>query len=149
MIEIERLNQFFQRIIEMSEYRNKRMLEFMKTENISTIIVDRFSKTRYPELNKSFRTNFFSLDELGIPIRRELEGHDNKFGWKKIGDRFFHFRVNDAMIDQVKPSELRRITLDSIRFRWPKEFKDGEQFAKQLKIANSILLRDGLTDLLE
>ena len=118
------------------------MLEFMNPKNVSTMIVDRFSKVRYPKLNASFRTNFFAIDELGLPIRRELEGHDNKFGWKKVNEKFYHFRVNELLIGQVNDDELRRITLDSIRHKWPKEFMDGSQFLKQLRLANEEYVRE-------
>lgn len=117
-------------------YRNERMLNFMTGVEVNTLIVDRFNKSKYKIINHGITRNFYSIDELGLPIRREMEGKDNEFGWKRVGNKFYHFRVNDEMIGYTSNEELRKITLQSIIQKWPKNRKEDSNFYKKLMAAN-------------
>lgn len=111
-------------------YINQRMLTFMTKQEVTTVIVDRFDRDRFPELNKTIRTNFYSIDEQGFPIRRDYGDKKHIFGWKRRGNRFYHWATDDAMIDVFPIEKLRETTYQTIMNTWPTQCQEGGQFKK-------------------
>ena len=100
---------------------NYRFVQFME-QPLNLIVQNYFSKQRWPQLNKSISTNFYALDAIGIPIRRNEEGKTSIFGWKRIGDCFYHHMVNEQLINNINADDLRVKTIADIRLQFKTAF---------------------------
>ena len=100
---------------------NYRFVQFME-QPLNLIVQNYFSKQRWPQLNKSISTNFYALDAIGIPIRRNEEGKTTIFGWKRVNDSFYHHMVNEQLIGAVNANDLRINTIANIRLQFRNAF---------------------------
>ena len=103
------------------ERLNYRFIQFME-QPLNMIVQEYFSKQRFPELNKSISTNFYALDAIGIPIRKLEEETTGIFGWKRIGDLFYHHLVKEDLIGVINTEDLRIQTIAEIRIRYKTAF---------------------------
>lgn len=100
---------------------NYHFLEFMK-QGQNKLVEERFRKELHPELNKRIKNNFYSLDDLGIPIRSSEHNHKTVFGWLKTETSIYHFKVNTELLDVMSEEDLRLKTLRLIKASFPSEF---------------------------
>lgn len=113
---------------------NYRFLEFMKRK-YNSIVDDRFKRENYPKMNVKIRSDFYSLDDLGIPIRCSEMNHKTAYGWIKINDNIYHFKTNTSLIGVVDNETLKIQTLRQIKSQFPNEFNDKGKM-KQLLVIN-------------
>lgn len=104
-----------------AERLNYRFIQFME-QPLNLIVQEYFSKQRYPDLNKSISNNFYALDAIGIPIRKLEEDKASIFGWKRIGDSFYHHLVNEELIGVINNEDLRNKTISDIRLQYKTAF---------------------------
>ena len=102
----------------------------------NTIVEDYFSKDKYPEMNKSLSSNFFALDELGIPIRQDAEGKKTVFGWYRIDNKFYHHTVDHKLLEQLSYAEVKEIALNNLRRKHKSAFSPRSQMKRYLDIYN-------------
>lgn len=115
---------------------NYRFLSFMKQKQ-NNVINDRFKKENYPKLNANIKTNFYSLDDIGIPIRFSEQNHKTVFGWQRIKindeDRFYHHLVNVNLINIVDNETLKQQTIELIKTKYPNSFTSNGKMKKLLE----------------
>lgn len=112
---------------------NYKFEEFMDVE-FNTIVEDYFSKYKYPEMNGSLSSNFFALDELGIPIRQDAEGKKTVFGWYRIDDKFYHHAVEYTLLEKLTKEEVKEIALRNIKRKHKTAFSPRSQMKKYLDL---------------
>lgn len=122
---------------------NYKFYDFMK-QRYNNFIEERFKRENNLDLNSRIRKDFYSLDDLGIPIRCMEKDHDTCYGWKLFNNKFLHYQVNESLIGIINDEDLKMQTLRLIKNKHPSEFvnkgkmkslltiKYGEAFLQQI-----------------
>ena len=119
-------NNFFILIINM----NYRFLDFL-TKKINDELTEYFSKQRFPDLNKSIRTNFYALDAVGLPIRMKESDKHTLYGWKRYKGKFYHHLVDLDSVNVLSPEVIRKDTAAKIRARYQSSFLQSNNLMRK------------------
>lgn len=106
---------------------NFRICQFI-TQQFNDVIGDYFDKSKYPQLNRNITSdNYFGVDAIGIPIRKDGEDRKSIFGWKRYGNEFYHYLVDVELIGKISKEELMKNTISLIKQKHASQMKDTKQ----------------------
>ena len=109
---------------------NYKFLDFL-TKKVNDELVEYFSKQKFPELNKSIRTNFYALDSVGIPIRVKEADKHSIYGWKRYKGKFYHHLVDVESIGVLSNDVIRRDTALKIRSVYQSSFMKNNNLMRK------------------
>ena len=113
---------------------NHKFHQFM-SQSFNDIVQRYFDKNKYPQLNSNISSsNYYTLDKIGIPIRMNDEGRRSIFGWIRNGNDFFHYLVDQTLVDQIPNDELLEKTLALINTRHNSQFQKSSPMKKFLRL---------------
>ena len=110
---------------------NYRFLNFL-TKKVNDELVEYFSKERFPELNKSIRSNYYALDAVGIPIRMKECDKKTLYGWKKVNGKLYHHLVDLDALDVNDVEVVRKDTASKIRTQYQSHFLQNNLMKRYL-----------------